>query len=573
MKDNGFIAKGREWFAHESRSTSLIFLSFVLITFAKTYLFNYFAFYESLLPAGSESLNHYFGSMLCKLSVALMLGALTFVIKDKRWLILVSLIIDIWCIANLVYMRNNNMVLDGEAFNQAGNIHGYFWSVLIYFEWKIDLIFVLLTALFSCIFIFTDKSDRIAPLWLITMMAAIMLRFVGAGLDDSLGNNTLTRDGREYVYGWSFSNMVKQVSIIESPAYVIADYIEMKKGSQPYHPMTRQNKFHIAPLINENDYHTSNEPLIIILVESLENWVCRPDVMPNLYALSQSEHVLYADHINTQTMGAPSADGQMIVNTGLLPINAGATCLHYPHNVYPALMKTTTEKSVCLLSHNIDVWNQREMSPAFGYDTTIVFSDIDTLLFNELNHLVDNGERHIQCITQSTHAPFNNHELSSLELPSNMPRVMRNYIRAFNAFDNGLKIFLDKLESDTILQDYTIVITGDHRILHREKRESMMRYCKKNNLDYDAGNDCLPLIIYSPHIEGNEYIKTDAYQMDIYPTVLNLIGQKDYTWRGIGTNLRDDASLYNRFTGSHDAAVICDQIIRNNYFKNFNVGD
>lgn len=566
MKTDGFIQKGRQWMAQENNAAMTIFLLFFLVTFAKTLLFNHFAFHNDLALTFKESPEKFFGSLLCKLSVSLILASFVFLLKDKRWMILVSFIIDAWCIANLIYMRNNNILLDGEAFNQAGNIHGYSSSVLIYIEWGIDLIFLLLTALWSLIFIFTSKSDRIAPLWIIVLFGGVILRLAGDGINDSLGNNLMKRDSREEVFGWSFSQAVRHTSIIESPLYVVSDYFAMKNKKMPYHPLTRQDKFHLEPLVNTNDYHANNEPLIIILVESLENWVCRPDIMPNLWRLANSEHVLYADKIHTQIVGAPSADGQMIINTGLLPINAGATCLHYPHNTYPALMKITDERSVCLLSHDTRVWNQTEMSPAFGYDTTIVWSDVDTLLFAELNRLVDSGERHIQCITQSTHAPFLNHTLSSLELPHDMPWVMSNYIGAFNALDYGLGLFIQKLENDPKLQDYTVVITGDHRILHREARQRMMRWSQRNGLDYNVGNDYLPLIVYSPRIEGNIHYTAEAYQMDIYPTVLNILGAKDYLWKGIGANLLDDEAVAHRYTSPAEAASTCDRMIRNDYF-------
>ncbi len=565
MKPDGFITKSKAWMAQGLRASGIVFCLFLIVTFAKTILFDYYAFHQGFFPTLGESTDKVFASLVCKFSISLLLASLTFLFNDKRWMILISFIIDIWCIANLIYMRNNNILLDGEAFNQAGNLHGYSASIFIYIEWYIDLLFLIMTALWSCIFIITDKSDRIVPLWLITLFLAVVLRLLGAGLNNSLGNNLLTRDGREYVFGWSFGNTIKQTSILESPLYVVADYIEMKSGNKPYHPLSQPTKVHIQPLINENNYHPTNEPLIIILVESFENWVCREDIMPNLYRLTQSDHVLYADNIHTQIVGAPSADGQMIVNTGLVPINAGATCLHYSHNTYPALMKTTDTRSVCLLSHDAAVWNQTEMSPAFGYDTTIICSDVDTILFAELNKLIDSGERYIQCVTQSTHAPFINDEISSLELPDDMPWVMRNYLRSFNAFDNGIKLFIDKLMSDSELQKYTIVITGDHRILHREKREQMLKYSEKKGFDYNPMSDALPLIVYSPRINGNIHYTADAYQMDIYPTVLDLIGMQDYMWRGVGANLLD-TTTDNRYIKVGEVEGLCDRLIRNNYF-------
>ena len=300
-----------------------------------------------------------------------------------------------------------------------------------------------------------------------------------------------------------------------------------------------------------------------------------PQIMPNLYRLTQNDHVFYANRIHTQIVGAPSADGQMIVNTGLLPINAGATCLHYCNNTFHAVMKMAPDSAICLLPHDTCVWNQTKMSPAYGYDSTICYCDIDTILFQKLDSLVDDGWRYIQCITQSTHAPFVNEKYSRLELPESMPWVMYNFIRGFNSLDDGLGYFIRKIESDPVLQNYTIVFTGDHRILHHEKRQQMQRFANnwatKNEdealkwiSDLTPTDDCLPLIIYSPKISGNPRYTDDCYQMDIYPTYKSLLGAENDRWHGFGMNLLNGAN--ERTIKEYDAFPLSDKVIRNNYF-------
>ncbi|MBQ4507959.1 MAG: sulfatase-like hydrolase/transferase [Paludibacteraceae bacterium] len=567
MKRPQWIDTWSEWLNRDNRASWIIFALFALLTFAKTLLFNHYAFHHHMVPDVMNSPVGFFGTLLPKLSMAVLLASFTFLMKDKRWMILLSFIIDTWCVANLIYMRNNYILLDAEAFNSSSNLHGYSASILIYIEWGIDLLFYLLTCLMSLIFVFTNRSPRSWQWALATMMAGVLLHFAGDTLNGAYPHNTIRRDGREQVYGTDFSTTVGRTSVLESPIYIISDYAQMVKNQLPEHPLTERDRDLVAPLASGNPELQVDEPLIIILLESLENWVCREDVMPNLWRLTQSDHVLYADHVHTQIVGAPSADGQMIVNTGLLPIDAGATCLHYSHNEFPAIMKVVSGHTVCLLPHDPSVWNQTEMSPAFGYDTTIVFSDIDTLLFARLNQLVDAGEKHIQCITQSTHAPFVNQKYSSLETPNDMPWVMSSYIRGFNALDDGLGLFIRKLETDERLRNYTVVITGDHRILHKEKREQMMRYSREHGLDYNAADDCLPLIIRSPHIKGNIHVTDEAYQMDIYPTVLSLLQATDYDWKGFGVNLCDSTARHNRPLNPRQAAVLSDRMIRNDYFR------
>ena len=67
---------------------------------------------------------------------------------------------------------------------------------------------------------------------------------------------------------------------------------------------------------------------IIILAESLESWVLEKEVegqeiTPYLNKLLKDSTTIYAPHVLTQVKGGRSIDAQLILCTGLLPINSG----------------------------------------------------------------------------------------------------------------------------------------------------------------------------------------------------------------------------------------------------------
>ncbi len=572
----------KEWMTIGNRANWCVFAAFAVLIFVQTILFDHFAFREmDMQPSAQNGI----AMLMSKIAASLLFASFTFIVRDKRWLIGLSLIIDTWFVANLIYMRNNHILLDAEAFNMSGNLHGYFWSVLIYVEWKIDLIFYGMTLLFSIIYFFTTRSNRLWWGWVVVVVVAVGLRHGAEGLfvnAQKKQNETaeykmlpFRRESREPVYGTDFPTAVAHTSVLYSPFYIVSDYSLMINDIQPDRPMTSGDSVMMAKLNRGVDHVVLDGPLIIVLLESLENWVLTPEIMPNLYRLTQNDHVFYANRIHTQIVGAPSADGQMIINTGLLPINAGATCLHYCDNTFPGIMKLAPDSAICLLSHDTCVWNQTKMSPAYGYDSTICYCDIDTILFQKLDSLVDDGWHYIQCITQSTHAPFVNEKYSRLQLPESMPWVMYNFIRGFNSLDDGLGYFIRKIESDPVLQNYTIVFTGDHRILHHEKRQQMQRFANnwattnKNEAlswisELTPTDDCLPLVIYSPKISGNPRYTDDCYQMDIYPTYKSLLGAEKYHWQGFGINLLNGSQ--ERTIKEYDAFPLSDKVIRNDYF-------
>lgn len=569
----------------EHQKKWVAFAAFVSLFLAKNITFHWFCFYE-WLPVGQNGFFAWIGFVLPKIASAIAFASIAFFLKDKRWMLAIALVVDTWCIANWIYMRNNNFLLDSFAFNIAGNLNGYWWSVLVFIEFALDICMYICSVVF-CIVVgrYTKTEKRSWGLGMAMLISSIVIHYMGeeAYILAQEHNNRpsfcwdiMSREGRERVYGIDYEYLVSETSLLSMPLYLLPDHIEIKAGKEYRRPMSVAdeklaasywNAEHIISTKDTSTTQNSSDKLILIICESLENWVCCEDIMPHLSAITKMDHVLYADNIKTQIVGAPSADGQMIINTGLLPLTEGYTCFRYPHNHYPGLMQLTADSSVLILPHDTAVWNQTMMSPAYGYDTTIIYTDLDDELFEKLNEVQRSGITHIQCITQSTHAPFVSCERSNLSMPKDMPFFMSRFIRAFNTLDNGLAHFVDRIANDSLLREYTIVITADHHILYREKREKYEKYAVEQNLPYHPISAALPLIIYSPKIEGNQYVSTPCYQMDIYPTILSLLNVKNSQWKGFGVNILDNEALTHRQVDEQQIFLLSDKLIRNNWFK------
>lgn len=545
----------------------LIFIIFTIAFLANTILFNIFA--------GHSFINGLFQ----QLAAAMFFASLCFVVKNKILLLIPAIIINAWCIANLVYVRSNNLILDSFALTMAGGMNGFWDSILIFFQWS-DLLFFLITIIACLTLIWNNTHNRSWKSWIVAIVLGISLFYFGEFVHIIRHNqnsnhkiafqlNTITREKRESVYGIRLLDEACETSILFTPLYILSDYYDLTHNNPPRPiTITPADSIAINNQIQDNIAFISTEtPLLVLLVESFESWVCRPDIMPNLCRLLHNEHVLFANHMECQTVGAESADGQMIITTGLLPLHEGATCFRYPDNAYPSIMKTCKKKSVIMLPHDESVWNQKAMTPAYGYDSTIFISPIDSILFRQLNQIIEEGHERIFCLTMSTHSPFKVGGSSTLDLPNNMPYGMENYIRSFNVVDKGMAQFIDKIFTDSNLQQYTIVITGDHTIFHDGRRNMFQRYSNRHQLDYTANQPYLPLIIYSPNILKNTYITDTCYQMDIYPTILSLTNAQNYAWKGFGIDLTDSNSIKNRTFSHETAAHLSDIIILNNYLK------
>lgn len=558
-----------------SRDNWLVFAVLFALLFLKNLIFHWFAYFE-WLPEGEQGLWAVLAWLLPKVGSAAMVASLAFLLKRKRWMVLLALGVDTWCIANLIYMRNNNYLLDSFAFHIVGNLNGYWWSTLLFIELALDLT-IYLTSIFTCLMLIRpEKTERSWSGFLLGLVACVLLHYAGEGCyilsrpaeeRPAFQWDIASREAREKIYGVDYEYLVEETSLLTMPIYLLPDHLEISHGKEYHRPMTAADSAMVAPLFGGEAVIKTNRPLILIELESFESWVCRPDVMPNLYHLTQQEHVLYAERVQAQIVGAASADGQMIINTGVLPVTEGYTCFRYPSNAYPALMKLTDDSTVYIMPNDTSVWNQTMMSPAYGYKVSLIQQEDDSVLFASLNRIQQEGITHIQLKTQSTHAPFVGCEKSALTLPEDMPFFMSRYIRAFNATDAAMGMFLSRIETDSVLRQYTILITGDHHIHYPKIRRDYQRYSDLHGYDYRPMEPFVPVVIYSPYIEGNVHRTDTCLQMDIYPTLLYLQGAEDYYWKGFGENLllRDDLST--RKISGRDAARLSDLMLRNNYWK------
>ena len=279
--------KIQQWLSVGNRANWVVFGLFTLLIFVQTLLFDHFAFRELELQ---PSVQNTFAMLFAKLAAAMLFASFTFLLHDKRWLIALSLVIDTWFVANLIYMRNNHILLDAEAFNMSGNLHGYFWSVLIYIEWWIDLLFYGMTALFFFFFFFTIRSKRCWQAWLVMLVVTVGLRLGAEALyvnDKNKDAQTETkydavpfiREHREPVYGTHFPTTVANTSVLYSPLYITSDYYLMINDIQPSRPLTPHDYAVMAHLDSGEDSVALDSPLIIVLLESLENWVLTPQIM------------------------------------------------------------------------------------------------------------------------------------------------------------------------------------------------------------------------------------------------------------------------------------------------------
>lgn len=548
-----------------SHRTTFLFSAVFLCVFSQQVLFHWCAFGGIILSSLWHNPWAFWGFYLPKIASAIVVAAMIFLFRNRRWILLPLLVIDVWLIANLMYIRSYGMVVDAFSLSMIGNLRGFEGSLLQYLHIT-DLAFPLLTLLLLPLIAKEKCSERSLGLFVYWILVAYSACLTGQyGYASTHGGKEFakssacfelfSRDTRQTIYGMELTCPTKQTSILHTMMYDVVDAASFAIDKfYPYH-LSDCELAQVSPLLSDRT-SMFDTPLIIIIVESFESWVFTEDVMPCLSQFVDTHHVLYADKITSQVRGGMSADGQMIVNTGLLPTLEGAACYRFPLNTYPAIMKQSVGRSVVLLPHEKDVWNQEYMSKAYGYDTTVVCSAVDSILFPQVLEYLHAGYQNVQLITMSTHTPFTaGASLSNIVLPDSIPEMASNYMKAMSTLDHGLNILLEKVDTDSLLQHATIVITGDHKIFNEEQR-----------LAYGLPEGYCPLVVYSPNLSNNMYYSDVAYQMDIFQTLTDVLDINP-VWTGLGVSLLDDTYPVDRRFNPMEALELSDKIHRSNFFN------
>ena len=325
--------------------------------------------------------------------------------------------------------------------------------------------------------------------------------------------------------------------------------------------------------------------LILIIVESLNADVVNMHVKgrpltPVLNRLLEAEGTISCLNVISQVKDGGSSDGQMIYNTGLLPIKNGSAAMLFGSNDYPSLISTLKPaSSMEIIAENGNIWNHRTTSTSFGYDrleeevTRRVSSMAGNTQGNDaavfrfaVDRIDDMPEPFIMEITTlSMHSPFQDAGAEFapyLKVINGMPPYMANYYRMTNYFDTQLGIFLDRLKSSGIYDRSVIIIASDHNVpLHGES---------------EIGG--APIVFVALNTGLTKSIDRIVGQIDVFPTIIDIMGGGD--WRGVGLSMLLDnnssavdatGKLYGHSTPEidrykADAWQISDLIIRSNYF-------
>lgn len=291
--------------------------------------------------------------------------------------------------------------------------------------------------------------------------------------------------------------------------------------------------------------------VIIIQLESFQNFLLGlniegQEVTPNLNKLVKEN--LYFNNFYTMVGQGTTSDAEFVVNTSLYVPQHEPAIKNYVSKAIPSLPKLLAANgytTATFHTNSVEFWNRKELYKAIGFehyydqsffgdDDHIAFGASDEVLYaktadklEQMNQ--DSKPFYAQVLSMSSHHPYKMPESKyHMKLSERYKgTLVGDYILAQNYTDYAVGLFIDDLKKRGIWDDSVILFYGDHQglplySLSADEKDIMKELLGREYGYTDMFN--IPFIMSAPGVTYPSVIDKVGGQIDILPTVANLMG-------------------------------------------------
>ncbi len=505
--------------------------------------------------------------------------------NQVKYIKIVTVLGSIILYLNLMFYRNFGDFLTIPILFQGSNAKDLGSSVLNLIEWYDVLLFLDVAAIFYLAkthVTITQVTEKMQPKRkkLILSLSVVFL----------LGNYVLAEIERPQLLqrGFDREYLVKNIGLFNFHLY---DIVQQSKSKAQRVLADGNELSEILTYINEEATDKSetdtfgvakDKNVIFVWLESLQTFVINnelhgEEITPFLNDLIDDSY--YFDNFYHQTEQGKTSDSEFITETSLYPLPSGAVYFTHSENTYQSLPDMLTESGYntsVFHANNGSFWNRNVMYNNLGIDH---FYDIGAYNVTEENqvgwglkdkdffkqsmkYLTSLEEPYYtRMITLTNHHPFSMDEEDVTLAPfDSNSKTLNQYFQTVRYLDESLELFFEELKASGEYDDAVIVLMGDHYGISDFHDRAMATYLGKEEITpYDHIQlQRVPLYIHIPGEDG-QVISDIAGQVDIKPTLLDLLGIENQDEIGFGTSLFGEDR--KDFVTLRDGSFIADDVI------------
>ncbi|MDF2820805.1 MAG: hypothetical protein K0R15_1246 [Clostridiales bacterium] len=299
----------------------------------------------------------------------------------------------------------------------------------------------------------------------------------------------------------------------------------------------------------DNEYFgiSKDKNLIVIQIESFQNFVIGKEyngqeLTPNLNKLINKDSIYFKNYFQTIGKGN-TADAEFASQNSIYPVIKGESYRLFVNNTFsglPWIMRDLGYETTVFHGYEENFWNRKNAYVNQGFQDFISqedFDDTETIgfglsdkeMFRQTADILKNKKSPFYSfiITLTNHHPYElpeDKKVIKLK-PEDEGTVFGNYMQSVYYTDVAIGQFIESLKENGVYDECIFVLYGDHHGLNckdKDISESMNEFLGYDYTFRDMLN--VPLIIHMPGSEVTKRIDTVGGQVDLMPTIANLMG-------------------------------------------------
>lgn len=323
-----------------------------------------------------------------------------------------------------------------------------------------------------------------------------------------------------------------------------------------YQPLTTAEKEQLnafnkqLPSYSNNPYGTPGKKnLIMVIIESMQSWpigmkIDGREVTPTLNQLLKKQGTISCLNVVSQISYGHSSDGHFIYDTGLLPLLQESVAISFGDNNFMSLPKALTgydRREVMV--NEAQSWNQTVTPFSYGFQKLYARQELDAALKRN-NNIDDNAlfdfvnqdllphmkqPFMLQMVTLTMHTPHKTGKLPQSWLTQSKAynELGRNFLNEVNNLDNCLASLYKRLHELKLDSNTVVAIVSDHNEVDLNEVEGRPIGTLRDT--------AIPMIVTGTNVTLHR--NSVMGQIDIYPTLLDVMGANHYPWKGLGHSI------------------------------------
>ncbi|NLM62782.1 MAG: LTA synthase family protein, partial [Mollicutes bacterium] len=345
----------------------------------------------------------------------------------------------------------------------------------------------------------------------------------------------------------SYSNPNRSLRVSGTYEYLFRDiYLNVNKkifsdNKELIEKIENYNNDRFKDYEKENEYtgYFKDKNLIMIMLESVDNWLVTKDNMPTLYKL-QNEGWNFVNRYAPSFGSGSTINTEFSALTGLHSPIQGSASYNYVKNLFPFSLPNLFKNEgyvVNSLHFNYgSFYNRSNLHKALGFDNHYALIDMgfsddvmdDRELINndEVYKLIipDKKQKFMTFITTySVHGPYGENNYLCQKIFNENPEIITDdreltcVSELSKMTDEFVQKLIERLTEDELINDTVLVIFTDHYAFGYSKVYDV-KNIKDSNLIQNV-----PFIIWHNDID-KKIIEKIVTSSDIMPTIANLFG-------------------------------------------------